>query len=116
MKHNYNVEKIYEGVKNIIEDQLVKEVQTVSKEARSIADFDERIILLNELIEKYPLIAEQLKSTRITMINDMVREATKHLPTYVKYDEGIIIKARIELLRSTLDKYTIEELASLVRE
>lgn len=113
----YNLDLIMDAIEELLLNKELEKKKELSESIKlNIVSFDEKYLRLTALIEENPEIEEILTDARIRYLNEAVHNATKHVPTYIPYSEKKMMKARLELLQVDLHKYTLEELASLVRE
>ena len=110
-------ERVSNGVFKVLEQDLQDKYDQAQKEVENTFEFDEVLITLQQYMEQHP------KDSSIWKILERSMELRKvdllqsaNLPdAYLKWAEKEVIKARIELLRPTWSKYTLEEIASMVR-
>ncbi len=113
----YNVDEIVDAVVLVIEKEIQEELSLFENIARlEIEHFDSVYLALIQLAEDNLLVKDLLIETANGYKKDQIYKKTKDKAKYIRYDEKKMYKGRLQLLQKDFDKYTIEELASLVRE
>lgn len=108
---------ILTGVKIVIGEQLKAIEKQARKEAKEELEFDLKVVLLKHLQEEYPEVKDQLEIALIEYIDAQVYAKVKGYKTYLSWDEEQKLKAKLALMSNEdLRKYTLEELASLLRD
>lgn len=81
-------------------------------------DFDEKILVLRALKELHPFLEKEFEKSIQCLKDEAAEEATKGMPyTWVSFDEKEAIRGKLELMADEeLRAYTLEELASLLKE
>lgn len=110
--------KLLDGICQILTEKRKEQYAEVAARVEREMQLDERILVLEALIEVHPFLQAELLDVRRKLIFNAEVEATKDLPpTYIGYAEKEILRARLELMKDEeLQAYTLEELASLLRD
>lgn len=111
----YDMSKIMDGIEEILTRQLVEIYEDEKVKVLRQLEFDEIYIKLQNLVKENVEVAKQLQSALDDYKVNYVHESLKHLQRYIPWNDKKLLVARLELLRSQLHKYTIEELASLIK-
>lgn len=113
----YNIDEIVDAVILVIEKEIQEELNLSENIARlEIEQFDSVYLALTQLAEDNPFVRDLLVETANSYKRDQIYKKTKDVAKYVRYDQKKMYKGKLQLLQKDFDKYTIEELASLVRE
>ena len=116
MSKKRNSKLIADGLYAIYDDELKAERAARKKQVWDNIVFDEKYMLLADFAQLHPVISDYLLENIDSYKELKYKEAVKDLPSYLsKYDNSYTeIVAKIEQ-EQDLAKYTLEELASLLR-
>lgn len=103
---------IYNAVISSLEQSLQEEAKKYSDSFKKELEFDERFISLKEVRDKYPNDC----GINIAITEFVEYETSRNCgPRFLSFDEKSIIRGKLELLKNDIEKYTLEEIVSLVR-
>lgn len=110
--------KLLDGICQILTTKRKEQHAEVETRVAEEMRMDERVLVIEALIEVHPFLSEELIEAKRRIIYKAQAEATEDLPsTYTGYSEKEILRARLELMKDEeLQAYTLEELTSLLRD
>lgn len=112
------VDQISSGLIKIWEAQLREKNVKQNLLVEENLNLDERILLINELEEKYPTLSKQgWLHARAAIKEEIQDKLFPERQTYIKYEQEKILRGQLALMIETgeIQKYTFEELDSLLR-
>lgn len=106
--------RVYEGVIQVIVDERNKVRKDAEKVFTDSLELDERMITLRILQNNNPFVKDIIEIAIREFVSHQLSEQ-KFPSSWIDYQEKEIIKGRLELVRNDWEHYTLEELASLVK-
>jgi len=116
-KKRINRKALAEAIRNVVGDQRSLARKQVTERVAKEMEMDERVLVLRSLIELHPFLKEELEGVIERLKTSAGYEAVKNMPySWVESSEAELMRGRLELMTdSDLQKYTLEELADLVK-
>ena len=106
--------RVYEGVVQVLVDERNKIRKDAEKVFTESLELDERMITLRLLQNNNPLVKGIIEVAIREFVSHQLSEQ-KFPSSWIDYQEKDLIKGRLELIRNDWSQYTLEELASLVK-
>lgn len=111
-----NREVLIEGLATKINDQYKQIIKHIENDAEEQLKFDEIVIKIKDLQQSNPELKDVLEIALIEYKDRIKCNATKHLKSWLTWEERAIIKSQLELYTDQyLQSHTLEELASILR-
>lgn len=105
------------GLRILIGERLQAIEKKARQEAEAELEFDLKIVLLKHLQEEYPEVKNQLEIALVEYREAQIQKRLKGYRSYLNWDDEQKLKAKVALMSNEdLRKYTLEELASLLRD
>ena len=106
--------RVYEGGVQVLVDERNKIRKDAEKVFTESLELDERMITLRLLQNNNPLVKGIIEVAIREFVSHQLSEQ-KFPSSWIDYQEKDLIKGRLELIRNDWSQYTLEELASLVK-